>query len=306
MRTAFLGTPAAAIPSLAALADLADVEVVITRPDRPRGRSGRPAPPPLKTAAEQWGFRVEQPETGEGLLDVLASHELDVALVVAYGRILTPEMLATTRTGFVNVHFSLLPRWRGAAPVEWSIYEGDTRSGVSLMVIDHGLDTGPVISAAEAEIDPTDTSGSLTACLAYIGADLVNEMLLPYVEGHLQPAPQLAAGVTQAPALDRDIARIEPAWQVDRAERAVRAFHPRPGAWVEFEDRPLKIMKAEITSMPVLQGRVEPADGGVALGLDGGSLQLLEVQSPGRRIQSGREWLNGRRGVGGEIAARIR
>lgn len=306
MRTAFLGTPAAAVPSLAALADLADVELVITRPDRPRGRSGRPTPPPVKTAAEQWGFRVEQPETGEGLLDVLGSHELDVALVVAYGRILTPEMVATTRTGFVNVHFSLLPRWRGAAPVEWAIYEGDTKSGVSLMVIDQGLDTGPVISVAETEIDPGDTSGSLTACLAYIGADLVNEMLLPYVEGRLQPAPQLAAGVTHAPAVHRDTARIDPTWPIERAERAVRAFHPRPGAWVQFEDAPLKIMKARISGVPVPPGKVEAADGGAALGLDGGSLQLLEVQASGRRVQTGREWLNGRRGVGGEIAAPTR
>lgn len=306
MRTAFLGTPAAAVPSLAALADLADVELVVTRPDRPRGRSGRPMPPPVKMAAEQWGLPVEQPHTGEGLLEVLGSHQLDVALVVAYGRILTPEMLATTRTGFVNVHFSLLPRWRGAAPVEWAILEGDTRSGVSLMVIDEGLDTGPVLSASETEIAKGDTSGSLTACLAHIGANLVNEMLLPYVEGRLKPAPQLAAGVTTAPVLHRDSGRIDASWEVERAERAVRAFHPRPGAWVEFEGSPLKITRAQVSGVAVSPGTLAGSGGEPVIGLDGGSLQLLEVQAAGRRLQSGREWLNGRRGVGGAIAPSAR
>ena len=306
MRTAFLGTPAAAVPSLAALVDLADVELVVTRPDRPRGRSGRPVPPPVKTAAEQWGLPVEQPRTGEGLLEVLASRELDIALVVAYGRILTPEMLATTRTGFVNVHFSLLPRWRGAAPVEWAILEGDIRSGVSLMVIDEGLDTGAVLSASETEIARGDTAGTLTACLAHIGANLVNEMLLSYVEGRLQPAPQLAAGVTMAPALHRNSGRIDATWEVERAERAIRAFHPRPGAWVEFEGAPLKITKAQISGVAVAPGTMESSGGEPVVGLDGGSLQLLEVQAAGRRVQSGREWLNGRRGVGGTIAPAAR
>jgi methionyl-tRNA formyltransferase len=149
VRAAFLGTPAAAVPSLAALTTVADVAVVVTRPDKARGRSGRPQPPPVKAAAAEWGLPVAQPE-GTGALDeVLRTTRPDIAVVVAYGRILPPSTLALVPRGFVNVHFSLLPRWRGAAPVERAILAGDPVVGVSLMLIDEGLDTGPVIGAME-------------------------------------------------------------------------------------------------------------------------------------------------------------
>jgi len=183
MRAAFLGTPASAVPSLAALADVADVVLVVTRPDRRRGRGARPTPPPVKTAALEWGFPVAQPEDAATLQRLLAPLSLDLALVVAFGMILPPEVLATTRLGFVNVHFSLLPRWRGAAPVARAILAGDEKTGVSLMLIDAGLDTGPVIAAVGTPIAPDETRGSLTARLAHLGALLVDERLPAYVAG---------------------------------------------------------------------------------------------------------------------------
>ena len=158
MRAAFLGTPSAAVPPLAALLDVADVPVVVTRPDAPKGRSGRPAPPPVKLAAAEWGIEVAQPASSKELLTVLRGHALDLGVVVAYGRILGSEALATTRAGFVNLHFSLLPRWRGAAPVERSILAGDAVTGISLMHLDEGMDTGPIISAVETPIEDDETA----------------------------------------------------------------------------------------------------------------------------------------------------
>ena len=157
MRAAFLGTPAVAIPSLAALIDVADIAVVVTRPDRAKGRSGKPTPPAVKTAAIEWGLPIEQPTSSTEIEDVLRRAEADIGVVAAYGRILTRTALETTPAGFVNVHFSLLPRWRGAAPVERAILAGDETTGVSLMQIDEGLDTGPVIAVVETPIAPHET-----------------------------------------------------------------------------------------------------------------------------------------------------
>lgn len=297
MRAAFLGTPAAAIPSLAALVQIADVEFVVTQPDRPKGRGLRSAESPVKLAALEWGIPLFQPRSNSELLNVMQSEYVDVAVVAGYGRILTPEVLRTTRVGFVNVHFSLLPRWRGAAPVERAIATGDEVTGVSLMLIDDGLDTGPVITAHETDIDEDETGGSLTARLADLGGLLMSEVLADFVAGHRIPAPQIDAAAVLAPRLTSADARLDPQRDDVVLERAVRAFHPRPGAWLSVEGVRIGVLRARLSPETVVPGRIEVIAGRPVLGCGSGALELIEVHAAGKRQMTGAAWANGRRGA---------
>lgn len=303
MRAAFLGTPAVAIPSLAALIDVADVAVVVTRPDRAKGRSGKPTPPAVKAAAIEWGLPVEQPTTRTEIEDVLRRAEADIGVVVAYGRILTRTALETTPAGFVNVHFSLLPRWRGAAPVERAILAGDETTGVSLMQIDEGLDTGPVIAVVETPIAPDETGGSLSGRLAYLGAMLIDDVVPELLAGRLEAAPQLRIGVTAAGILTPAEARIDPSWTASYAERAVRAFKPRPGAWFAMEGNRFRVHETSFSDESVTPGVIAPFNGQAVLGLHGGSLSIEVIQPAGKEPMTGTAWLNGRRGAGGRLDA---
>jgi len=301
MRAVFLGTPAAAIPSLAALIDVADIAAVVTRPDSAKGRSGKPTPNPVKLAALEWGLPIAQPKNRAEIETVLRNADADIGVVVAYGRILSPAALETTPAGFVNVHFSLLPRWRGAAPVERAILAGDETTGVSLMQLDEGLDTGPVIAALETPIEADETGGSLSGRLAYLGAMIIDDVLPDLLAGRLEPAPQLRTGVTGAGALDPSEARIDASWTVGYAERAVRAFNPRPGAWFEMESTRFRVHRASPSSEAVTPGVVAAFNGQAILGLQGGSLAIEVIQPAGKGPMSGPSWLNGRRGTGGRI-----
>ena len=301
MRAVFLGTPAAAIPSLAALIDVADIAMVVTRPDSAKGRSRKPTPSPVKLAASEWGLPVAEPKTRAEIETVLRNAEADIGVVVAYGRILSPTALETTPAGFVNVHFSLLPRWRGAAPVERAILAGDESTGVSLMQLDEGLDTGPVIAALETPIDADETGGSLSGRLAYLGAMIIDDVLPDLLAGRLEAAPQLRTGVTGAGPLDPSEARLDGSWTVGYAERAVRAFNPRPGAWFEMDSTRFRVHRASPSPEGVTPGVVAAFDGEPILGLQGGSLAIESIQPAGKGPMSGRAWLNGRRGTGGRI-----
>jgi len=303
MRAAFLGTPAVAIPSLAALIDVADIAVVVTRPDRAKGRSGKPTPPAVKTAAIEWGLPIEQPTSSTEIEDVLRRAEADIGVVAAYGRILTRTALETTPAGFVNVHFSLLPRWRGAAPVERAILAGDETTGVSLMQIDEGLDTGPVIAVVETPIAPDETGGSLSGRLAYLGAMLIDDVVPELLAGRLEAAPQLRIGVTAAGVLTPSEARIDPSWTASYAERAVRAFNPRPGAWFAMEGNRFRVRETSFSDESVTPGVIAPFNGQAVLGLVGGSLSIDVIQPAGRQPMTGTAWLNGRRGAGGRVDA---
>jgi len=303
MRAAFLGTPAVAIPSLAALIDVADIAVVVTRPDRAKGRSGKPTPPAVKTAAIEWGLPIEQPTSSTEIEDVLRRAEADIGVVAAYGRILTRTALETTPAGFVNVHFSLLPRWRGAAPVERAILAGDETTGVSLMQIDEGLDTGPVIAVVETPIAPDETGGSLSGRLAYLGAMLIDDVVPELLAGRLEAAPQLRIGVTAAGVLTPSEARIDPSWTASYAERAVRAFNPRPGAWFAMEGNRFRVRETSFSDESVTPGVIAPFNGQAILGLVGGSLSIDVIQPAGRQPMTGTAWLNGRRGAGGRVDA---
>jgi len=302
MRAAFFGTPAAAIPSLAALAEVADVGMVITQPDAARGRSGKPMPPPVKVAALEWGFALAQPETSAEILESLRTIDIDVAVVVAYGRILRPDVLASVPLGLVNVHFSLLPRWRGAAPVERAILEGDERTGVTLMVLDEGMDTGPLLGAYETTIGESETGGSLTARLAHAGAVMLADVLPSYTRGKVAPAPQMSSGATHARRLTTPEAQLTVGSTVEEADRKVRAFNPRPGAWAIVDGVRTKIFEVGRTSVPMAAGRIEVIDHVPILGLGDGALELRSVQPAGKRPLSGAEWANGRQGAPAELS----
>ncbi len=298
IRAAFLGTPAAAVPALAALMEVASVEFVVTQPDRPKGRGRRVEAPPIKAAALEWGLPVYQPNTHTELLGLFEAAGIEVAVVVAYGRILKPAVLESVEHGFVNVHFSLLPRWRGAAPVERAILAGDQYSGVSLMVLDEGLDTGPVFAAAEIEIAEYETAGELTGRLASLGADVLRDHLEDYLNDRLQPARQMATGATTAPRLSTAEAELDLDVGPTSFARAVRAFNPRPGGWVQAEGERLKIFEVGPATPDIAAGEVKIVSGRPILGLAGGAVELVELQPAGKPRISGRAWANGRRGIG--------
>lgn len=297
MGAVFLGTPAAAIPSLASLAGVDDVELVITQPDKPAGRGRTPVASPVAVAARQWGLEVEQPADASALTDLLVAGRFRFGLVVAYGRILTSAMLASTDLGFLNVHFSLLPRWRGAAPVERAIAAGDERTGVTLMRLDEGLDTGPIIGESVTPIGAMETGGSLTARLSFLGGHLVDTALPDYLEGRRRPVPQIDTDTSHAPRLTKAEAQLDPAWSAERAERAVRAFAPRPTAWVATAEGSLRIHGAEPTGAAATMGLVDVVDGQILAGFADGAVRLLRVQPEGRQAMDAAAWMNGRRGA---------
>jgi methionyl-tRNA formyltransferase len=295
-RTAFFGTPAAAIPALAALAAGATIDLVVTRPDRPRGRSGSAQPPPVKVAAEAWGLRTAQPARAaevERLLD-----GIDLAVVVAYGQILPATLLAVPVRGFVNLHFSRLPRWRGAAPVARALLAGDATTGVDLMELDEGMDTGPTIAGVDVFIEPEDTTGTLTARLAGIGAGLLARTLPALLDGSAPRTPQPAAGVTAAPKLTSSEAQLTPqTMPADTCERMVRAFAPNPGAWGIVDGSRLKVWRARARpETGAAPGEVRLDDGVPVVGTPTGSLELIEVQPAGKSRMSASVWARGHRG----------
>lgn len=293
MKAAFLGTPSSAVPSLAALGNIVEVDLVVTRPDAAAGRSRRARPPPIKVAAREWGLDVVQPSTARELEAVLADRKVDLAVVVAYGRLLSRATLETTRFGFVNVHFSLLPRWRGAAPVERAILEGDEVTGVSLMQLDEGLDTGPVISMTETDIGPAETAGRLTERLSFLGAALLDGTLGEFLSGSRRPAPQFEAGASHAPRLTTAEAAIESGEATATAMRKVRAYNPRPGAWIDLGGSRLKLWAVSAGTEEVPEGTISSPEGSPLLGLSDGSVALDVVQGEGKRRMSGQEWWRG-------------
>ena len=298
MRTVFYGTPAEAVPGLTALADLAEVVLVSTRPDRPRGRSGKPRPPAVKQAALALGLPVSQPQSAMDDLERLRSLAPDVAVVVAYGQLLPPALLAVPKAGFLNVHFSLLPRWRGASPVVRTLLAGDPVTGVTLMMLDEGLDTGPVVAMEPTAVGPGETAGELTARLAALGASMLTAHLPAFVAGEITPRPQPAEGVTAAARVRVEEAFIDPVRHRREAVlRAVRAFDPKPGAWTVLDETRVKLWGAR----PAEAGEPGPGvaaevGGAILLGTADGPVELAEVQPAGRGRMPAAAWMRGRRG----------
>lgn len=299
--TVFLGTPAASIPALHLLAATTDVRLVVTRPDKPKGRSGRPRPSPVKEAARSLDLPIAQPGRRAELHRLLAEvAPVDVGVVVAFGMILDPEALAVPLRGLVNVHFSLLPRWRGAAPVERAILAGDEETGVTLMVIDEGLDTGPLLASRSTPIIPAETAGDLTARLAHIGAELLGEELFAYVQHQTGPQPQPAEGVTYAERISSDEANLSANAPSAELLRAIRAYSPRPGA--RFAGGELKVWKAGHTDRDAAPAGELRHDGHhLWLGTADEPIELIEVQPAGGKRMAGIAWARGKRGDLGRL-----
>ncbi len=296
-RTAFFGTPPAAVPALAMLCGASRVEVVVTRPDKPRGRSGKPQPPAVKQAAEAWGLPVYQPNKAAEVAGLLEG--LDLVVVVAYGQILPADMLAVPTHGFVNVHFSRLPRWRGAAPVARAILAGDDSTGVDIIQLDAGMDTGPIIARRPMEIDPTDTTGSLTARLAGLGAELLDDTLAAVLDGTAVRTPQPGEGATIAAKLSPGEGRLDPrAMPANTCERIVRAFNPNPGAWGVLDGERFKVWRTRLRpELTVAAGETYIESGTPVVGTSRGGLELVEVQATGKARLPAEVWARGYRGA---------
>ena len=304
MRIAFFGTPEFAVPSLRALlGEGFQVVAVITQPDRPHGRSrSELIPPPVKVAALEEGLPVLQPErpSAPDFVAALRPLEPTLGVVVAYGHILRPDLLRLPPQGMINVHASLLPRLRGAAPIQHAILEGDAETGVSIMQMDEGLDTGPVLLRVPTPIAPDETGGELTARLAELGALALVEALALVAAGQAKPERQDDAQATHAPKITRELARIRWSDPADRVARQVRALDPRPGAWTTHEERELKLFGPQPAdpASTVLgnraPGTVIETDPGLIVATGQGALHFLDVQPAGRSRRAAAAWVRGR------------
>lgn len=298
-RVVFMGTPEFAVPSLEALVAAGyEVVGVLTKKDQPAGRGQRPEESPVKRVARAHGLAIQQPDTlrSAEAQAALAALAPDLIVVAAYGLILPQAVLDLPRFGCLNVHGSLLPRHRGAAPVAAAILAGDTQTGVTIMLMDAGLDTGPMLSTAAIPIAPDDTTGTLTRKLAELGARLLVETLPRWLAGQLVPQPQPATGATFAPRITKEQGQIrwaEPVWLI---ERRVRAYQPWPTAYTTWHGQLLKVLRAQTGSeeaaAAALGSASESRAVGTVIGGPGGRagvitgegiLWLQEVQLAGKR-----------------------
>lgn len=270
---------------------------VVTAPDRPRGRGMKLRPSEVKALALEHDLPVLQPPTlrTDQAQEALRELGADVFVVVAYGLILPAAVLDTPPLGCINVHFSLLPRWRGAAPVQWAILEGDARSGVAIMQMDPGLDTGPVLEMVPEPIRPDDTSGTLAGRLADLGARLIPDVVSRLDK--LTAVPQPEDGVTYASKLTPEDAHIDWSRPAEVIRNRIRAFNPRPGTWSTLNTKRLKIWRAELTDQVSFgaPGTLVEADGGLQAATGSTALRLEEVQPEGKARMSTAEFLNGYR-----------
>lgn len=302
MRLIFMGTPEAAVPTLRrCLEDGHEVAAVWTQPDRPAGRGHSLHAPPVKEFALSHGLTVHQPAKirTEEALELFASAEADAAIVVAYGRILPPALLNTPFRGCINVHFSHLPFYRGAAPVNWAIARGETRTGVTTMQMDEGLDTGSILLQRETEIDETETAPDLMGRLSVMGAELLSETLARL--DLIEPRAQDEEKATFAPMLRREDGLVEWALDAVQIERRVRGFQPWPNAFTSYQERRLVIWRSGVwlnyEEGATAGGEIIRAHGDelvVACG-ERTALTLLEVQPEGKRRMAARDFINGAR-----------
>lgn len=290
MRIVFFGTPADAVPALRALHDAGiEVALVVSQPDRRRGRNTTVEASPVRAAAEAMGLTVRTPDRAREVFDEVRASGAEVGVVVAFGQLLPPTLLEALPLGFVNLHFSLLPRWRGAAPVERAILAGDETTGVCIMALEAGLDTGPVYACERTPIGPDETAGELRTRLVALGTALLVRTL-PELSAR---EPEVQRGEpTEAPKLTVEEFRIDPQRPAAEIARLVRAGNPRPGAWCTIDGHRLKVLRAHALDDPNPPGTiVRPC----VLGTSEGSLVLDEVQAEGRRPVTGEAWMNGLR-----------
>ncbi|HEX5940670.1 MAG TPA: methionyl-tRNA formyltransferase [Anaerolineales bacterium] len=293
----FMGSPDFALPTLKALAGQYDVVGVVTQPDRASGRGRELKAPPVKSLARELSIPVMQPEKLRlpEAMEQLRAWAPELIVVAAFGQILKKDVLELPRYGCINVHASLLPRWRGAAPINAAILHGDDKTGVTIMQMDVGLDTGPMLSQRSIPLTREDTAGSVFDRLSTLGADLLLETLPDYLSGKLTPIPQPEEGVTYAPMLKKEEGQLDFTHDVHELERRVRAFNPWPGAFMDFKGTPLKVHRALVDVGEAVVGQRLIVQNQPAIGARGGILILEEVQPAGKKPMSGKSFLAGAR-----------
>ena len=303
-----MGSPEFAVPSLRALIDAGhEVVAVFTQPDRPAGRGQKLAPPPVKAVALEYGLDVRQPPSisAPDVVEEIRPMQPDLGVIAAYGQLLKQRLLDVPKLGILNVHASLLPRWRGAAPVSAAILAGDAESGATIMRVVRELDAGPMLAHARVPIRPSDTTGTLTERIADAGADLLVKVLPRYASGELVPVEQDTSLVTYAPQLKKTDALLD--FARDDAEtvaRMVRAYNPWPGAYAYLDGEPLRILectpvqhnfKDEAGTIFAFGGIGEPAEYDAAFGVvcRSGEIAVERVQAPGGKPMLAAAWLRG-------------
>lgn len=308
-RAVFFGTPQFAVPCLDALVEIADVAAVVCQPDKPQGRGLELAAPPVKQRALALGIPVVQPtklRTGE-FAAWLREQGADVALVVAYGRILPKDVLEAPRLGCVNVHASLLPKYRGAAPITWAIVRGEPETGITLMQMDEGMDTGAMLEQLPTEIVADETAGDLSERLSALGALAVRKGLPKYVAGGYTPIPQDDAYATAAPILKKEDGRVDFTRPARAVHDHVRGMSPWPGAFTTSRGKGLKVHATRVTDLPAGAGGATPgcvvlADKSrVVVACGDRAVELLRIQLDGKKAIGAQDWFAGRGVAEGDV-----
>ena len=308
LKVVFFGSPEIAIPSFRAILECPDLSLLaaVTQPDRPAGRGRELRQPPVKTEALAAGLDVLQPRTvrKQHIAWVMNEFHADYFVVVAYGKILPPRLLGMPRLGCVNMHLSLLPKYRGAAPINWALINGERVTGATTMLMDEGCDTGPILLQQELEIEADETAAALGVRLADVGAKLLVETLLKYAAGKIKPLPQQDSEASQAPILTKEDGLVDWNLEARRIADRCRGLHPWPGIFSTFRGKQMKLLKvadAGPLAAPLPPGTLIRDAGRllVACG-EGTALQLIEVQLAGGRPVSAADFANGHQPKQGE------
>lgn len=304
-RVIFMGTPDFAVPCLARLVEISDVVAVVTQPDRPKGRGQKLLPPPVKVFAQEHGIAVYQPVRVKApdFVDVLRGLAPDLIVVVAFGQILSKEILSLPPLGCINVHASLLPRYRGAAPMQWAIVRGEKETGVTTMFMDEGLDTGDMLVRETLPITQAMTAAELHDAMMKLGADVLEKTLFSLSEGTLKRTPQDDALSTYAPLLDKEVGRIDWKKSAQEIHDLVRGLNSWPGAYTMLSGQKFKIWRTRLA-----EGTAEPGEivsvtkQGLLVGTGEGMLEILEVQAPSKKKMAAGDYV---RGHGLQLPARF-
>ncbi len=289
-RIIFLGTPEFAVPSLKALVESGhNVRAVVTQPDRPRGRGRKLAPSPVKRFAMERGLEVLQPEKAreEGFCTLVREGSPDLLVVVAFGQILKKSLLDTPGWGALNIHASLLPKYRGAAPIQWAILNNETRTGLTAMHMDEGMDTGPILFQEEIPIGPEDTFGMLQERLGRFSGEFLLRVLKDLSEGRLREIPQDHAKASYAPKIDRGMAMVKWDKSAEEVSGLIRALDPWPGAFTTYKDKQIKLFLSRVireNRCDLIPGRIKDFSGGsLRVETGEGLVEIKELQAPGKK-----------------------
>ena len=308
MKTVFMGTPDFSVPALERLHDEHEVLAVVTQPDKAKGRSGKLIACPVKEKALELGLTVLQPEKArdEAFIQSLRELKPEVIVVIAYGQILPKEILELPKYGCVNVHASLLPGYRGAAPIQWAVINGDEVTGVTTMLMNEGLDTGDILLKKEVGVDEKETGGSLFEKLSTVGAELMLDTLSGLEKGEITPEPQNEAEASKVGLLKKSMGKLDFRKSATEIERLIRGLDPWPGAFTFFKGKKISLWKAEVLEGEAQPGVVKEAGRDyIDIGCGSGILRVTELQAEGKKRMHTRDFLNGSKVEAGDFFGEV-